>query len=63
MDEKQLVELMGTSHEGIDDALQQALKSSGDKGVNWYEVIETSSSTDDQQKCYQVKVKARLETA
>ncbi|WP_298627109.1 dodecin [uncultured Legionella sp.] len=56
----QLVELIGTSQEGIeqaiDNAIKQAAKSHGK--LEWFEVLETRGFIDgDQVKYYQVHVK------
>lgn len=56
----QLVELVGTSQEGIeqaiDNAIKQAAKSHGK--LEWFEVLETRGFIDNNQaKYYQVHVK------
>jgi flavin-binding protein dodecin len=56
----QLVELVGTSQEGIeqaiDNAIKQAAKSHGK--LDWFEVLETRGFIDNNQvKYYQVHVK------
>lgn len=60
--ETKFVELIGSSHQGIDDALHQALTSIKNTTINTFEIIETCSFTEETKKIYQVKVKAQLPT-
>ncbi|WP_242602077.1 dodecin [Legionella yabuuchiae] len=56
----QVIELVGTSQKGIEDAINAAiLKASNDYGkLNWFEVVETRGFIEeDKTKYYQVKVK------
>ncbi|GGI78677.1 dodecin [Legionella impletisoli] len=56
----QVIELVGTSQKGIEDAINAAImKASNDFGkLNWFEVVETRGFIeDDKTKYYQVKVK------
>lgn len=53
------VELTGTSTQGIETALKQALNSEPGKVVDWYEILETASMMKANAKHYEVKIKAR----
>ena len=62
MAEKQnkIIELTGTSHQGIEDAVMNALQAARDNNtsINWYEIIETRGHIDDQDNRYHVTLKA-----
>lgn len=61
MSDSEFIELVGTSNEGLDDALKTALSSIDNKNIQGYEVLETSSSSEStDEKSYQVKLKAKL---
>ena len=56
----QIVELVGTSQEGIEQAIDNAIKQAAKshKKVDWFEVLETRGFIDDNKvKYYQVHVK------
>lgn len=55
-----VVELVGTSQEGIEQAIDNAIQeaSKNHHHLNWFEVIETRGFIDDSKtKYYQVRVK------
>ena len=62
MAEKQskIIELTGTSHQGIEDAVMNALQAARENNtsINWYEIIETRGHIDDQDNRYHVTLKA-----
>ena len=62
MAEKQakIIELTGTSQQGIEDAVMNALQAARDNNtsINWYEIIETRGHIDNQDNRYHVTLKA-----
>ena len=58
----QLIELVGTSQQSIEDAIQNGLKKASTihPKVDWFEVIETRGYVESSQKLYyQVTLKIR----
>jgi hypothetical protein len=56
----QVLQLVGTSQQSIEDAIQSALKKASEKGhkVDWFEVVETRGFVENAKvKYYQVNLK------
>jgi flavin-binding protein dodecin len=54
-----LIELVGVSDAGVDDAIKSALARAGEtlKGLDWFEVTETRGVIHDGQVTFQVTLK------
>lgn len=58
--QKKIIEITGTSQQGIEDAVKNALDRARENNtaIDWYEIVETRGHSDDNDNRYHVTLKA-----